>query len=205
MNDRLALVSLTLLLLGLLALIVTGAVRDVIIIPLLALLWLLQVIYESIPEMALWVGFLAITAVVAWTSLAMPRTALPEQQVAPTSRAPVATWTAMFQRAADERYARWLLAQRLGQLGLELLNIQGQYAARGMWQYLRDESQDIPPAVRAYLQAGAQMYRPVAVVWWRWWPWGDRMKSRPDPLDLDPGEVVRFLDERLSRSIGEEL
>jgi hypothetical protein len=205
MNDRLALVSLTLLLLGLLALIVTGAVREVIVIPLLALLWLLQVIYESIPEIALWVGFLAIAAIVAWTSLATPRAVLPEQQVAPTSRAPVAAWAAMFRRAADERYARWLLAQRLGQLGLELLDIQGQYATRGMWQYLRDESQDIPPAVRAYLQAGAQMYRPVPVVWWRWWPWGARMKSRPDPLDLDPGEVVRFLDERLSRSTGEEL
>ena len=76
MSDRLALTSLILLLLGLLALIITGTVREVIVIPLLLLVWLARLIYESIPQVALWGVFLAIAALVAWKSLAAPRAAL---------------------------------------------------------------------------------------------------------------------------------
>ena len=205
MNDRLALASLVLLLLGLLALIISGAVREVIVIPLLLLLWLARLIYESIPQVALWGVFLAIAALVAWRSLAAPRAAIPDPPIAPLHRAPVANWTGMFRRAANDRYARWLLAQRLGQLTLELLASQEQRATRGVWQYLHDESRDIPPAVRAYLQAGMRLYRPAPPFWRRWWPWGANLEARADPLDLDPAEVVRFLDERVFRSTGDQL
>jgi hypothetical protein len=111
----------------------------------------------------------------------------------------------LFERAAGDRYARWLLAQRLGQFALELLASQEQGEARGVWHYLRDESRDIPPAVRAFLLAGTRSYRPLPALWRRWWPWGAPVEARADPLDLDPAEVVRFLDERLSGSIGERL
>jgi hypothetical protein len=205
MNDRLALASLALLLLGLLALIVSGAVREVIVVPLLFLLWLARLVYEAIPQLALWGVSLVIAALVAWRSLATPRVALPEPPIAPSQRAPVATWARMFRRAANDRYARWLLAQRLGQLALELLASQDERAARGRWQYLHDDTRDIPPAVRAYLQAGTRMYRPPPAFWRRWWPWGERVESRADPLDLDPAEVVRFLDERLGHLTGEQL
>ena len=205
MNDRFALVSLTLLLVGLLALIVSGAVREVIVIPLLALLWLMRLVYEIIPQVALWGGFLAIAALVAWKSLATPRTALRVPWAISTRPTPVAFWAGMFQRAAGDRYARWRLAQRLGRFTLELLASQEQGQTRGVWHYLRDESQAIPPAVRAFLQAGTRPYRPLPTIWRRWWPWGARVEMRADPLDLDPAEVVRFLDERFSGSTGERL
>jgi hypothetical protein len=198
MNDRLALAGFVLLLAGLLALIVTGAVREVIVIPLLALLWLLRLLYGSIPQAAIWFGFLAVAALLAWRSLATPRVALAAPRVAPSVPAPVASWAGMFERAAADRYARWLLAQRLGQFALELLASQEQGEARGVWHYLRDESRDIPPAVRAFLLAGTQMYRPPPPIWRRWWSWGARVETRADPLDLDLDAVVRFLDERLS-------
>src|SRR5262245_52162127 len=114
MNDRLALVSLALLLVGLLALIVTGAVREVIVIPLLALLWLLGLLLDSIPQLAWWFGLVAIAAIVAWRSLATPPVAQAAPRAAPIMPAPVASWAGMFERAAGDRYARWLLAQRLG-------------------------------------------------------------------------------------------
>jgi hypothetical protein len=204
MNDRLALASLILLLLGLLALIISGTVREVIVIPLLLLLWLARLIYESIPQVALWGVLLAVAALVAWKSLAAPRAMLVDPPIAPLHRAPVANWARMFRRAADDRYARWLLAQRLGQLTLELLANQEQRATRGMWQFLHDESRDIPPAVRAYLQAGTRMHQPASPFWRRWWAWGARVEARADPLDLDPAEVVRFLDERVFLSTGDQ-
>jgi hypothetical protein len=198
MNDRLALLSLVLLLLGLLALIVTGAVREVIVIPLLALLWLLGVLYASIPQAALWFGFLVIAALAAWKSLATPRLEFAAPRDAPIVATPVASWAGMFERAAADRYARWLLAQRLGQFALELLASQEQDETRGVWHYLQDETRDIPPAVRAFLLAGTRMYRPLPAFWQRWWPWAVRVEARADPLDIDLNEVVRFLDERLS-------
>jgi hypothetical protein len=205
MNDRLALLSLVLLLVGLLALIVTGAVREAIVIPLLALLWLLRLLYESIPQAILWFGFLLIAALAAWKSLATPRLALAAPQDAPIVPTPVASWAGMFERAATDRYARWLLAQRLGQFALELLASQEQDETRGVWHYLKDDSRDIPPAVRAFLLAGTRMYRPLPTIWQRWWPWGVRVETRADPLELDLNEVVRFLDERLSGATGERL
>ncbi|HET9223095.1 MAG TPA: hypothetical protein VFO07_11350 [Roseiflexaceae bacterium] len=205
MNDRLALIGLVLLLVGLLALIVSGAVREVIVIPLLALLWLLGLLLDSVPQLIWWFGLLAIAALVAWRSLATPRVAPAAPRVVPIMPAPVASWAGMFERAAGDRYARWLLAQRLGHFALELLASQEQGETRGVWHYLQDESRDIPPAVRAFLLAGARMYRPLPTFWQRWWPWGARVETRADPLDLDLNEVVRFLDERLSGATGEPI
>jgi hypothetical protein len=205
MNDRLALIGFVLLLVGLLALIVSGAVREVIVIPLLALLWLLGLLLDSVPQLIWWFGLLAIAALVAWRSLATPRVALEPPRVAPAVPAPVASWAGMFERAVGDRYARWLLAQRLGHFALELLASQEQGERRGVWHYLQDESRDIPPAVRAFLLAGARMYRPLPTFWQRWWPWGARVETRADPLDLDLNEVVRFLDERLSGATGEPI
>ncbi|HEX9374371.1 MAG TPA: hypothetical protein VF897_25370 [Roseiflexaceae bacterium] len=205
MSNRLALIGLMLLLVGLLALIVTGMVREVVVIPLLYLLWLTRVLFESIPQVVWWVGFLAIAALVAWKSLAGPPPAAPARQPAPLLRARVATWAGRFQRAADDRDARWLLAQRLGQLALELLATQEQHATQGLWQYLHDESLDIPPVVRAYLRAGTRMYRPAASFWSRWWLWISRQEPQLDPLDLDPEAVIRFFERRLNGTTGETL
>jgi hypothetical protein len=205
MSTRLALLALSLLLLGLLLLIISGAVREVVVIPLLYLLWLMRVLVEMLPQVVLWVGFLAILALVAWKSLAVPPAAPLLRQSAPTVRTPVAAWARMFQSAANERYARWQLAQRLGKLGLELLASRDQPARQGVWQYLHDEALDMPPEVRAYLLEGTQMYHPLATFWQRWWPWGIRPRPQTDPLDLDLEVVVQWLEQQLNRLTGANL
>jgi hypothetical protein len=202
MSNRAALFWLALLLVGLLALAISGMVRELVVIPLLYLLWLAGVLVDSLPQALLWIGFLATAVFVAWKSLSVPRARPPLRQIPSPSRAPAMIWTSLFQRAADDRYVRWLLAQRLGQLALELLSSQDQSAARGLWYYLRDETTEMPPSVRAYLQAGTQIYLPAPGRWWRWWPWGTRAEPQRDPLDLDPAEVVQYLEEWLNRTTG---
>ena len=202
MNKSLALVGLALLLVGLLALLLSGVVREVVVIPLLYLLWLMRVLIDSLPQAILWAGFLALAVLVAWKSMPGPPAAQPLPEAAPASRTAVATWASLFERAANDASTRWLLAQRLGQLAVELLASQDERAAQGAWQYLRDESSDILPEVRAYLQAGTQSYRSAPPRWRRWWPWDARLEPWGDPLDLDPEEVVHYLEERLNRTIG---
>jgi hypothetical protein len=197
MSNRLALPALLALLVVILALILSGLVREMVAIPLLYLLWLMRVIFESIPQVVLWVGFLALAALVAWNSLVGPRAPPLVRQPAPVSRAPVAAWAMLFARTTRDDYARQLLAQRLGQLAFDLLASQGQPPAQSLWQYLNDMSQDIPPDVRAYFQAGVRMQRSLPRFWWRWWAHAARQEPRADPLDLDPEHVVRFLEERM--------
>jgi hypothetical protein len=197
MSNRLALPALILLLLGLLALVLTGAMQELVVIPLLYLLWLMRVLFESIPQVVLWIGFLAIVAIVAWRSLAMPRPMPVVRQPAPSSRAPVAGWAAIFERATHDDYARQMLAQRLGQLAFELQANGERPRSESIWQRLHDESLDFPPDVRAYFQAGVRMYQPLPAFWRRWWSRISGQVPRADPLDLDPERVVRFLEDQV--------
>jgi hypothetical protein len=201
MNNRLALPALILLLLGLLALVLTGAMQELVVIPLLYLFWLMRVLFESIPQVVLWIGFLVIVAIVAWRSLAGPRPVPLARQPAPSSRAPVAGWATIFERATHDDYARQMLAQRLGQLAFELQANQERPLSESIWQHLHDESLDFPPDVRAYFQAGVRMYQPLPTFWRRWWARISGQAPRADPLDLDPEQVVRFLEEQMPREI----
>jgi hypothetical protein len=203
MSDRLALPALALLLLGLLALIFTGLIQDVLVVPLLYLLWLMRVLIESIPQVVLWVGFLAIVAMVAWRSLPLAPQVQPLRAQAPNPPAPVETWAGMFERAERDHYARWLLAQRLGQLALELLAHQDQRPVAHPWHYLQDESLGMPPAIQAYLRAGMRMYQPPRRMR-RLWPLVAQ-EAAGDPLDLDPEVAVRFLENRQNSTTGETL
>jgi hypothetical protein len=195
MNQRLALPGLILLLIGVLALALSGGVRELVVIPLLYLLWLMRVLFESLPQAVVWVGFLALMAIVAWRSLARPSPAPQLRQPASTNRAPVAAWAALFERATQDDYARQRLAQRLGQLAFESLDEQAQPSARSLWQYLNDEAADIPPDVRAYFQAGVRLQRPLPHFWERWWSRFAAQTPRADALDLDPERAVRFLEQ----------
>jgi hypothetical protein len=203
MSNRLALPALALLLAGLLALIFTGIVQDVLVVPLLYLLWLMRVLIESIPQIAIWAGFLAIVAIVAWKSLPMARQVPAPRARAPGPLSPVETWAEMFERAERDHYARWLLAQRLGQLALERLVHQDQRPVSHPWHYLQDESLGMPPAIQAYLRAGMRMYQPPRRMR-RLWPPGAQ-EAAGDPLDLDPEVAVRFLENRLNSTTGETL
>jgi hypothetical protein len=197
MSKRLALLSLILLLVALLALLLSGLVRELLVIPLLYLLFLMRVIFESIPQAVIWIGFLVIMAIVAWNSLAEPRPMPLAHQPPPASRAPVATWAAIFERAARDDYARQVLAQRLGQLAFDLLASQEQLPSQSLWQRLHDPSLDIPPEIQAYFQAGLQMRRSLPTFWKRWWSRGARHAPHADPLDLDPEQVVQLLEHRM--------
>ncbi len=200
MRRRLALLGLFAVLVALLALLLSGLVRELIVIPLLHLLWLMRVLFESIPQVVIWVGVLVLLAIMAWNSLSRPRPGpFARPTAAAASRAPVAAWAANFERAARDDYARQLLAQRLGQLAFDLLASQDRQSDQTIWELLRDPALDIPPEVRAYFQAGIRMQRPLPTLWERLRAWFTKPERFADPLDLDPEQVIRFLEQRAHR------
>ncbi|MFC1975667.1 hypothetical protein ACFLXQ_04655, partial [Chloroflexota bacterium] len=70
MKNRWPSLIVILLLAGLLTLLGRGAIRENIVTPLLYLAWIGQLIFESIPQMALWAVFLMIALIIALKSLA---------------------------------------------------------------------------------------------------------------------------------------
>ena len=60
MSERLPVIGLALLLIGLLALIISGTFGEVVVVPLLFLWWAMQVLYQSIPQALLWGVFVVI-------------------------------------------------------------------------------------------------------------------------------------------------
>ncbi len=160
----------------------------------------MRVLFESIPQVVIWVAVLVLLAIMAWNSLSRPRPGpFARPTAAAASRAPVAAWAANFERAARDGYARQLLAQRLGQLAFDLLASQDQQSDQTIWELLRDPALDIPPEVRAYFQAGIRMQRPLPTLWGRLRAWFTKPERFADPLDLDPEQVIRFLEQRAHR------
>jgi hypothetical protein len=192
MSNRLTLFGLVLLLIGLLALVASGLVRETLIVPLLFLLWLADLVLQSIPQAALWLLFLLLALPLLWRSLDRPRPIRFRTPPASTPRAPVAAWADLFGRAERDHYGRWLLAQRLSQLAFTLLASPEQRGVSNPWRVLQDQTLEVPAEIRAYLRAGARSYQAPAVR--RGWRADPSVAASPDPLDLDPKVVLSFLE-----------
>ena len=201
MRARLPMIVLALLLVGLLALIISGTIGDLVVVPLLFLWWTVQVLYSSIPQALLWGVFVVIAVLLVAknfpSSNAMP---LP---IAPQTDTPgrVTDWSRWLHNARRDAHSRWRLAQRLSQLATETLAFREQCSPQEISQRLNDGSLDIPPQLRAYLRAGSMPYWPKSKL--------RRRFGRPaqdiahaDPLDLDPQLVIEYLEETVQHTIG---
>jgi|HigsolmetaAR201D_1030396.scaffolds.fasta_scaffold04560_8 hypothetical protein len=201
MIKRIAIVAGLVVLVALLALLLRGVVREMIVIPMLQLFWMVRVLIESIPQAALWAGLLILLLILAWTSLVKPTPPprLMRQTQKGSSRTPVASWAALFERAAIDEYGRHTLAQRLVQLTSDVLSSEEQGPEMTLWERLRDPTLDIPPDVRAYLNAGIRPARTAPTFWQQVRAFIKRTPPEPSDLDLDPELTLRYLEQRLHR------
>jgi len=168
--------------------------------------WLVRVLYESIPQALVWLAFLLIAGFGAARSLPWPPLEALGPPLTAAPRSAVADWAGLIRDAARNTYTRESLAQRLGHLANDVLAYQEGTSGRPLWQRLADESLDLPADVRAYLHAGTLATATIGRLRRRWvwrglghWPPWDRAC---DPLDLDPAVVVRLLEQRLTDTTG---
>ena len=160
MNRHVPTIGLALLLIGLLWLISSGTVGEVVVVPLLFLWWATQVLYTSIPQALLWGVFVVIAVLVVAKSF--PGSSAPLPPVAPATAAPgrVADWSRWLHNAHRDDHSRWRLAQRLSHLAVDTLSSREQCSPQEISRRLDDGSLDIPPQLRAYLRAGSMPYWP---------------------------------------------
>jgi hypothetical protein len=201
MSERLPVIVLALLLAGLLALIISGTIGEVVVVPLLFLWWAAQVCYASVPQALLWGVFVLIAVLLVAKNF--PGSSAPLPHVAPQTDTPgrVADWSRWLRDARRDDHSRWRLAQRLAQVAIETLAFREQCPPQDISRRLDDGTLDIPPRLRAYLNAGRAPY---------WSKTKQRRRlGRPaqgtahiDPLAIDPQLVIDYLEETVQRTIG---
>lgn len=193
MRARLFRLALLLILAALLTPFLKDFIRDVLLLPLLYAAWLARIIFETIPQVAIWIIFLVVALLVALRSLSGGRAVRLDSRETPvrvTGR--IESWARLVDQAGQEHYARWRLAREMRKLTLAILASEKQLSQEQVMRALQDNRLDLPPEIRAYLQASMTSFSYFSPT--RFWFW--QKPTRPSDLDLDPEQVLQFLEER---------
>jgi hypothetical protein len=201
MSQRLPAIGLALLLIGLVALVISGTFGEVVVVPLLFLWWAAQVLYASIPQALLWGVFVVIAVLLVAKNFPASRAPLPLAAPQAVAQGRVADWSRWLHDSRRDDHSRWRLAQRLSQLAIETLAFREQCPPHEISRRLEHGTLDIPPQLRAYLRAGSMPYWPA--------PKLRRRFGRPaqdtahvDPLATDPQLVIDYLEDTVQHTIG---
>ncbi len=194
MKNRPVLLALAALSIGVLALAFRDVVREAIVIPIAYAAWVVGLLIDSLPQIIPWLIVLAIGLVIALASLiARPKPARAAGRVTPHLRGPVEALARRIDLAAHGYYFRWHLARRLRDLAVDTIAYRRRLAPEQVEQQLAAGRLNLPPAIRVYFEAELA-FGPVsrfADLARRFRPGAPAFAS---PLDLDPAEVVRFLE-----------
>lgn len=167
-------------------------VREVIIIPLLYIVWLGRFVVEAIPQTGLWSCFLIFFALILAVGLVDKQQRKSTLYLAgDVDEGRVAGWIKLIQQAEKDHYFKWRLAQRLQKVALNVIAHQQGQSLKRTRQQLRQAELDIPPELQAYFQASLQSlgHLPARRRFFRPGP------PAASPLDLDPEHVIQFLEQ----------
>ncbi|GAB4425409.1 MAG: hypothetical protein Kow0031_04940 [Anaerolineae bacterium] len=166
--------------------------REVVLIPLLYLLWLLKFLFDAVPQTVLWPAFVLLLFLILAAGLTGGYRQRP-RAAAPPGRPPqrVAEWAQLIEQAGRDDYFKWRLGQQLQKLALRLLAHNRQQSVAEARQALRHKSGDLPPEVLAYFRASLQPlgYLPTARRWQL------RRQAGSSPLDVEPARLVAALEQ----------
>jgi len=151
-RTRILLLGASFLLAILLAWLISGFVRQSLILPTLEFAWLLQHYYRMIPQSWQWGILIVIVLSGALFSLSSLRTSISttwlRSRRTQTAGSELAFWIA---RVRQGQYQRWFVAHRLAILARELLHEQGTQIERG--DTLAGPGWNPPDEIQKYLQA----------------------------------------------------
>jgi len=165
--------------------------QDVVIQPLLYTLWFAGLVLSSLHQSVFWGVLLLVALVLILRSLGGGErsvTTVPEKRY--PSQGQVRRWMGLLERAENQRFARWNLAQTLRKLTQETLSPDERRAKR------RDPIEHkLPPDIAHYFDAKLPPAQSLSL--------RQRLQTKPSqpshPLDLDPEVVVTFLEQETGR------
>lgn len=176
------------------ALFMRDFVREGIIIPFFKLARL----FQSFPQEVLWFFFLGLVVYVAAKSLKNWEIQKRKNKKTKTEQlGRIESLAILIKQARQGTYTRERLARRLGELTLQTLAYQERHSLDAMKARLRRGDLNVPPDILNYLQAGLSWEHAFHQRKGRW-PFRKQILS--SPLDLDPLEVVEFIESLLEVS-----
>lgn len=178
---------------ALIAFLLRDVVVRAIIIPIAYLWWILKLYYSAFPQYFLWLLLILISFFWAVSSLApeistVGKTA-PEPAIVQGQIAGLAGWLNKSSRGGI--YYKWLIANRLGKNGREILIQREGQAASKKFGPLKGQDWRPTQEIDSYLEAGlngsfADYPQPRA---WE--------RQQSTPLDIDPKQVLDYLENEL--------
>lgn len=176
---------------ALLAFPLRGVVHELIVVPLSYLLWLLGLLYLSLPQMLWWVGVTLLVLVLLGKSLLIE--IKPARRTIPISkidRGKVESLAAAMQKSRRGVYFKWLVANRLGKLAHQILRQRENGKERSVFAPLVGEGWEPETGLRQYLEKGLHgSFADFPNSGYRYF-----VRPPKTPLDYDVNEVIEFLE-----------
>jgi hypothetical protein len=178
-----------------LALLFRDLVRDAIVIPILYVVWRVDIFLRGFDTVLWWALFLVAAVYLFWQSLErVPLIRRRGRLDRPEPAGRVAFWVRQLERSDHSEYARWQLQHGLVQVALEMLDYDEEENKGRLGQTPDISGLGAPPEVRRFLDSG--LNRPFEstagrVSWWL------QRSARPGaPLESDLDKVIAFLEEQ---------
>jgi hypothetical protein len=170
-----------------------GSVRESIVIPLLTLLWLMQRVFESLPQGVIWLVLVLIVIVMSVRSMPISADRIRRYTYTPDSRGRVEEWAVKLIRARSDAYVRWQVANRLAQTTIRTIATNERIEQRTARRRLEAGEFALPPHVQAYLLAGLNAYEPPRRTWFPF----RTFARQPGPLEADLDTILPHLEKFL--------
>ncbi len=130
-------------------------VRDTLALPLSYIIWLLGILFQTIPQIWFWVGLVIVALILAIRSLdreRRPAPAAPGKSLHP-ARGRIDVWAERVNMLLKGNYSRQRFGYFIGRLILDVLSHEERINLRDLDRRLEQGEIDAPPAVRDYLSA----------------------------------------------------
>jgi len=170
--------------------VVDDFVIDVLVIPFLWMVWFLSLLVRSIPQGVFWVVFILFMFVLTLSNIRKGRV-----KEARTTRhltrklGKVEKWARLLESATTYPYSKWRLSQQLRRLTQRVLSPPHEYDQLGK----PESDHQLPPPIKSYFEA-EQPYGFSLMM-----RLGSRSTNTSKDLDLNPEEVIRFIESRIER------
>jgi hypothetical protein len=173
------------------------SIEESVLLPLSYFFWVLGIYYSSFPQAVTWIFLIVIVALLAVGSLAgEPPDRRRAMEKSLPLQGPVESLAGWIVKARSGIYFKWLVAQRLGLLARALVNFQSRRSASPSAQEpLGGPGWDPPEEVAAYLESGLNgSFADYPQPRWSFRP------PPPTPLDIDPKQVIEFIESEVRRT-----
>jgi hypothetical protein len=182
---------------ALLAFPLRGAVNQLIVVPLAYLIYALQLLYLTLPQLIWWIVVVALVLIVLGGSLLIEKK-IPKRwiELKRVERGRVESLASAVKKSQHGSYFKWLVANSLGRLAYQILVQREHGKPRSVFAPLEADGWDPSPEVRAYLEKG--LHGSFTEMPSR--RWINLTPVEKTALDHDLADVIEFLESQQADS-----